>query len=306
MAASGSDAEMPCYYPRNAYRGSNGVVSLREPPAETAEGFEVLGIPCGYCIGCRVRQARDWALRCHLEAAEHEESCWVTLTYDDSHLPPSGFLVKDHLSGFLKRLRARVYPDRVRFFGCGEYGEQTRRPHYHAILFGLRNSPQIQASWPFGFAREDPLTPEAISYVAGYVGKKIGDPNFRPRTEIHDVVDYSTGEILGQRFERIKDPHAPFRLMSRRPGIGGDARRHWRSWSESAVWRGDPVPVPRFLHEAYKLRASDEEYAALQERKRSQLVERGMRDKRYKADILRAGEANALSLLAIKSDSRKL
>lgn len=276
-------------------------MSFREPPAETTQAVEILKLPCGNCIGCRVRKARDWALRCCLEASLHEDTAFVTLTYDDDHIPPDGLISKAHLSSWLKRVRARLHPRRVRFYACGEYGEATRRPHYHALLFGVSDHPSLQECWTDGFVRVDPCTPASISYVAGYVGKKIGDPSFVPKTVVHDLVDAETGEYLGQRFEKVKDPHAPFRLMSRRPGIGGLLRNDWRAWRESAIWRGREVPVPRFLHAAWALNASPDEIIELENKKRAEIVARDINRER-----LLAGEKIAGSLQSIKEESRTL
>lgn len=344
---------MPCFYPLNGYRTAGGV-SLREPFPPPPTPPEILKLPCGSCIGCAVRQARDWAVRCCLEASQHEETAFVTLTYDDAHLPPDGFVSKAHLSGWLKRVRARLHADdrklrkaarragrsvppfrRIKFFACGEYGEETQRPHYHCLLFGLRDHASLQESWPFGFVRVDTCTPASISYVAGYVGKKIGSqtpPTFSeyhylgrpgkplPRSKhkrVHPAEWAANGRVSawcdddGQiivgpnyvRWTRRKDPvpGAPFRLMSRRPGIGGDSRAFVREWRTSAIWRGREVPVPRYLHLAYKLAVSEEEYAKLQEEKRQSLA---LRD--TSRDRLRAGEKIARSLLTIKKESRSL
>lgn len=240
--------EMACFFPIPAWRSPQGGVTLREPLARRGDE-EFLRLPCGSCIGCRMSRAREWALRCSLELQEHDQACWCTLTYDDAHVPVT--LAKWHLQGFVKRLRARLAPAGVRFFASGEYGERTERPHYHAILFGVSRDAPIQDVWPHGFARVDVLTPAAISYVAGYCSKKVGW-----RMEVEERVDYSTGEIY------VFQP--PFVLMSRRPGIGGAARRYWRSWRSYAVWSDARVPVPRFLHAAWRENATADEIAALE------------------------------------------
>lgn len=68
-----------------------------------------------------------------------ENACFVTLTYDNEHLPLNGSLVRDELSRFFKRLRKDLSNDcrKIKCFACGEYGDQFSRPHYHAIIFGL-------------------------------------------------------------------------------------------------------------------------------------------------------------------------
>jgi len=64
-----------------------------------------------------------------------EDNCVITLTYDDEKLPYPGTLVKKHFTQFMKALRYKIKPKRIRYFHCGEYGEDLGRPHYHAVLF---------------------------------------------------------------------------------------------------------------------------------------------------------------------------
>lgn len=106
-------------------------------------------IPCGHCDGCRIDRSRDWANRCMLELEYHKEAWFVTLTYNDEHLPygktvdeSTGELIevptlsKRDWQLFMKRLR-KLTGQELRFFMCGEYGPKTYRPHYHAIIYGL-------------------------------------------------------------------------------------------------------------------------------------------------------------------------
>lgn len=241
---------MACLHPIPAWRTHGGVV-LREP-LEPQSVIEGLRLPCGGCLQCRMDRARDWAIRCQLELKSHDTACWCTLTYSDDNLPLT--LRKDHLSGWLKRLRARHPGRTIRFFASGEYGERTQRPHYHSILFGLPDDPSIQDTWPHGHTRTDELTPAAIAYVAGYTSKKVG---WRLLPE--ERSDPETGECY--TFQ------PPFLQMSRNPGIGGEARKFWRSWRNTALYNGREVPVPRFLHEAYQLQASPLELENLKNEK---------------------------------------
>lgn len=214
-------------------------------------------------------KAREWAMRCSLEAARHPKAAFVTLTYRDDDCPV--FLDKSHLSAWVKRLRARVQRKywvawkrkehgprwvgpRFKFFGCGEYGEQHGRPHYHALIFGLSDSALFQDCWKFGFTRTDPVTPASISYVAGYVSKKYGSDG--PPTE---WVDEQTGEVFS--------PQPEFRLMSRRPGIGALSRDYWRSWRDTMIWQGREYPVPRYLHLEWRKHVSDDEIEKLRQEK---------------------------------------
>lgn len=100
---------------------------------------------CGKCLWCRKPYARNWVTRMQLEAMVYEPcNAFVTLTYDDDHLPRSdtgvATLDREDWRLFIKRLRINTYRKwglRIRFFMCGEYGERLGRPHYHAILFGF-------------------------------------------------------------------------------------------------------------------------------------------------------------------------
>lgn len=253
---------MPCYHPMPAWRTNAGEISLdqRAAPAST----ETLAIPCGGCLGCRTARAREWTVRCTLEQQDHEVTSWCTLTYDESHKPPT--LQPHHVSEWLKRLRSRVKPTKVRFFASGEYGEQTQRPHYHALLYGLpADCEETQNAWPHGYVRTDPITPAAIAYVAGYNAKKIG---WR-LTDREEKVDPDTGEIYQYQ--------PPFIRMSRNPGIGGSSRKHWRSWKETAVIDGLTIPVPRYLHEAWKQNSTKEQQEQLQHQRNIKISDNTLR-----------------------------
>lgn len=255
---------MACYFPRDVWRattvnpetGKRGIVFSRK------DGFSDmhLQVPCGKCIGCRADQALMWSIRAYHESTLHDKSCFVTLTYDDAHLPADGKISKDDLQRFFKRLRKDYPPRSIRYIACGEYGEQTRRPHYHAILFGedflddkvsisesLYTSPTLLGYWKQGHVTIAPVTLASIMYTCGYVNKKIGDSD-------------------------------TFSLMSRRPGIGhtwlekyrDDLRRtgtvtiegrefpvppRYLDWQEDYL---EPVKVKRRQYAAAKTRTTDD------------------------------------------------
>jgi hypothetical protein len=166
--------------------------------------------------------------------------CFVTLTYDDDHLPADGSLHVEHFQKFCKRLRNHLGP--FRFLHCGEYGEQNGRPHYHALLFGLDFhedrevftqkgdqitwlSTTLSSIWSFGFTTLSPLTFATASYTAGYVVKKARDAQWRTW---HDVYGANATVIASKKPEYI--------TMSRKPGLG-------TSWFES-YWQ-DVYPADR-------------------------------------------------------------
>lgn len=276
---------MPCVSPLKAWRTDAGAQTMVEPWRDP-DKYTVMHLPCGGCIGCRQSRAREWAFRCHLELSQHDVACWATLTYADA--PPS--LSRQHLSAYLKRLRSRVGPSRVvRFFASGEYGELNGRPHYHAILFGLpRDAREITEAWGHGFVRVDPISPAAINYVAGYTSKKVGAGG----ATLEFRVDPSTGE------EYVHQP--PFLQMSRRPGIAGDSRKHWPSWRSFAVHNGRPIPVPRYLHEAWLAQTTPSDHEVLAREK--SLYPRPIQDAAHRA----AMRALLSSRHSLSSSKRRL
>lgn len=158
-------------------------------------------IPCQQCAGCRLDKAKEWAVRILYEAKQHEISTFLTLTYDEQHVPDS--LSGPRISTFIKDLRSRLdyrakkgdlkkHASKIKFFAIGEYGEKKKRPHYHAILFGgpfaqengdpqepsrsggaQWTHPDIAAVWPEGRHRISEVTFESAAYVARYSLKKI-------------------------------------------------------------------------------------------------------------------------------------
>lgn len=154
---------MPCYQPLWAipdfntqtgkpYLTKNGKMKLRVFGSERPllDDPNLITIPCGKCIGCRLEYSRQWANRCLLELKEHDSAYFVTLTYNDWHVPISQYVNKEtgelcdvqtlrkrDYQLFMKRLRKAFPNDKIRFYAAGEYGPKTLRPHYHAILFGL-------------------------------------------------------------------------------------------------------------------------------------------------------------------------
>jgi len=192
---------MPCYHPRTAYRSKTGPLPSGKWPIvfQASSGLtddnSVLKIPCGQCIGCRLEHSRQWAIRCVHEAQQFQNNSFITLTYDEEHIQQKckkyskGYsLNKREFVLFMKRLR-KHYGKNVRFFHCGEYGEERGRPHHHACLFNIdisdkklfsvRNGVKLYTSetiakiWGNGFATIGDVTFESAAYCARYVVKKI-------------------------------------------------------------------------------------------------------------------------------------
>lgn len=242
---------MACYSPLSALRRADGGVSI-VPRDYGSVGFT---IPCGRCIGCRLRYSQMWAIRCVHEASLWQRSCCVTLTYRDDSLPSFGNLVYRDFQLFLKRLRKHFAPLTVRFFCGGEYGEKFGRPHFHALLFNcdfddkvvLRSrdgrpvwwsSMLADRLWRLGSVVVGECSFESAAYIARYMVKKVyGDA----AAGHYRRVDTETGELV--------DLNPEFAHMSLKPGLGMDwARLYWRDFvgDLKVLDRGQKVSAPRY------------------------------------------------------------
>lgn len=188
------------------------------------------------------------------EAKTHKENSFITLTYEDKHLSygyTQATLVKHELQKFWKRLRKELKSE-IRYFACGEYGEQRSRPHYHAALFGysfpdkkvlqadkdviLYHSDLLDSVWGHGHCSVGELTERSAAYVARYIlGKKFGA----------EAKEYN---------EKGVEPE--YVVMSRRPGIG----KKWYDRFGSDIYPKDRLVQadgsitrpPRYYDEQYK------------------------------------------------------
>lgn len=222
---------MTCFRPLRAYRStektSGGKAALTFNPLKSHVEGSSFCVPCGRCIGCRIDRSRQWAMRCLHEAKCHGANCFITLTYDQQNVPVDYSVKLRDWQHFMKRLR-HSSSEKIRFFACGEYGDQNLRPHYHALLFNYdftdkkyfttRNGNRIYKSttldeiWGKSSLNEiGDVTFKSAAYCARYVMKKInGD-----RADDH----YTRVSPIDGNVYRV-DPE--FAVMSRRPGLGAD------------------------------------------------------------------------------------
>jgi len=157
-------------------------------------------------------------------------SSFVTLTYDDAHLPASGSLVKEDVQLFFKRLRKNL--DRnIKYFLGGEYGDCGLRPHYHTIIFGVGESDRktIEKSWGKGFIYLGSVTYDSARYVASYTLKKLSGDH---------AADYRRRGVIPE-----------FALMSRNPGIGARflaKNSKFLKQNACCIVKGHKTALPRY------------------------------------------------------------
>lgn len=172
-------------------------------------------VSCGKCFQCLQQKSVEWSFRIMDEASQYAQNAFLTLTYDDDHLPEDKSVSRREVQLFMKRLRKVLAPRKVRFFACGEYGEKFGRPHYHIIIFGwfpddayvyckdkkgtqLFRSPLLEKVWTCGYSSVGAVTMETARYCAKYMNKVL---------------------FLGLKKDE-KPVMEPFVQMSNRPGVG--------------------------------------------------------------------------------------
>lgn len=254
---------MPCYSPLRGFKDKNtGGITFKRGNHAGAD----MRVPCGQCLGCRDDYGKHWAARIVHEATLWRHNCFITLTYRDKalctpdqlekglYLPDHGSLVKSHFQNFMKRLREHFKGRCIRYYQCGEYGDENGRPHYHACLFNVRfddqcfhsnnygnplfTSETLEDLWSYGYATIGELTYDSAAYTAGYIFKKV------------------TGSRAHDHYLRFDDYGNPYWLepeyvaMSRgsnkwekEKGLGGLGKK-WIECYHEDVFPSDELPIP--------------------------------------------------------------
>lgn len=279
---------MPCYKPLSAYRDPTGAIIFHDRKGDA----EPMTLPCGRCHGCRLERSRQWAIRCIHEAKLHPVNSFVTLTYDNKHLPENESLNYLDYQKFIRKIRKKYPQLNLRYFMCGEYGikrdsrgreipRALGRPHYHAVLFGIHfpdrlyfnnkngittyTSSILSELWTHGNHLIGDVTFESAAYTARYIMKKItGDI----ATQHYEHINTSTGEITQRTPE--------FAHMSLKPGLG-------KGWLElytkdvyprgTLILKDRPVKPPRYYDKLFK-RADKDAYLAMIEKREFDAYER--------------------------------
>ena len=259
---------MVCYFPLRASP------KAEKNPATGKRGFtfstkhaliegDLRTLPCGGCIGCRIDRAEGWAIRSTHEAkmqAHHTPgapgSAFLTLTYDNEHLPVDNSVRKEVVQDFMKALRYRVgKANPIRYLAAAEYGDLRGRAHFHLLIFGwsfpdrvlykvghggnrLYTSELLSTAWDNGLALVGDVSYQSARYVAGYVMKKIGGD----RAEAH----YTRLSPVDGNAYRVEPE---FQLMSLKPGIGQSFFERFKSDifpSDQCIIDGHPRKPPRY------------------------------------------------------------
>lgn len=181
----------------------------------------------------------------------HELQSWskavyITLTYDDKIATP--LLSKDELQRYFKRLR-KESGLKIKYYACGEYGDDKERAHYHAIIFGIGTSQEdydlLNECWGLGFIYIRDVNYKACAYVAKYIGKKI------------------TGKMAQLKY---RGREAPFQLASQGLGLY-HALKNKKMYSKNKFMynqKGKRQKLPRYYIKKLEIDTSELRHKATQ------------------------------------------
>lgn len=249
----------------NFYHNLTDLWRIQSPRSYAKYEREFTHIPCGKCLECKINDSKEWAQRSVCEAAMHHNNWFITLTYDDEHIPSpiptfsrhslefglwSPLLYEDFQS-FVKRLRERLRyklgDSDLRFFMCGEYGPTNGRPHFHVIFYDLPlidlerlelksvkgrsytllTSKLIEDTWGKGFIKIGEVNWETSAYVGRYVLKKF-----------NNLEEFDYCKLCYDNFWEPLPPE--MRQASRRPGLG----REYYDTHKDEIYSSDTVVMP--------------------------------------------------------------
>jgi len=176
--------------------------------------YATFQLPCTKCIECRLEYARQWAVRCVHEASMYQDNAFITLTYSDEHLKSDKLQYVD-FQLFMKRLR-KTLNEPIGFFVTGEYGEKTKRPHWHAIVFNwtprdakpsrvtergdrVFTSDHLDRLWGKGRTETGTVTFESAGYCARYAAKKLVHGSDECH-DYHPISKKSSKHAIGKKF----------------------------------------------------------------------------------------------------------
>lgn len=259
---------MTCYAPIQAWLKPTptGKKSVSFKPVL---GYEAARLPCMKCIGCKLKKSQEWSNRIAHEKYFYELSVFLTLTYNNQNLPKNNHLVHEHFQLFIKRLRRKMeydhkkqnpdcteYP-KIKYYMCGEYGDQSGRAHYHAIILGVDFpdkkkhsqgksgiwqyvSKTLDDLWGMGFCTIGSVTQESAAYTARYIMKKQYE-------EQKNAALHARKSITAQK-KQADTPPAPYMVCSK-----GFGKRFYEKYGDQIHARdsvinhkGKENPVPRY------------------------------------------------------------
>lgn len=237
---------MRCTSPRTVGFLADGKTITWSPKTFSKE-FSTFQLPCSKCLACRLDYARQWAVRCVHESQMHPKNSFITLTYNDENLGDNKLDYVD-FQKFMKKLR-KLTNEPIGMFVTGEYGEKSKRKHWHAILFGWEppdlkhkfttprgdknySSETLDKLWGLGDTIIGSVTVESAGYCARYAAKKLSHGKDSEHN-LHPISKKSSKNAIGKKWLEQNWP---------------DIFLH----GKCILMDGQQAPVPRYYEKWFK------------------------------------------------------
>ena len=325
-------------------------------------------VPCGRCLPCLSKKKHEWQHRIEKELLKSNTAYFVGITYDPENIPikkivqadsiwgykPIESLKKKDLQLFIKRIRKAqedlgrklskikhkesakeritAWNNRksIRYYGIGEYGGKTSRPHYHLLLFNVLPEiiERLADIWNMGIIDVGDVEPDSISYCLKYMVK----PDWWEAVEEHQearIIVYKAvsgrqfmegEEVTKYKAEYLIEP--PFSVMSRGGqtkdgkktfGIGHDwieeNKRDFEREDKDVIFRnGYPQRLSRYYREKIEepsLESRKRTYQAVAEahqKKIRDLKKKGYEDPEAEIEFRQAEQERRIKKQVLKSE----
>lgn len=302
--------------------------------------LDLIKLPCGKCIGCRIESSRQWAVRNMHEAKMYEDEgkgcAFVTLTYGKeatyNYLKEQNpnwsnrklkaetakrewTLIRKDFQLFMKRLRKEVnevFPGtRLRFFHCGEYGSLNNRPHHHVLIYGYN----FRAKNDRYMSEYKRLKGKGYEYWRSKIIEKCWKFGFSYLAGVSYesaayVSRYCTKKITGKLSKDYYQGREPeYVTMSNRRGIGST----WcDKYALTDVYNDDSVTVdkrfklrpPKYYDKLFD-EVHPDEFARIRE-KREEIAIKNQDDSDYEDSEIRACEREHVLALKVSRLTRSI
>ena len=295
------------WVPKQPDQDNKKPLIFRPPPISKMALYESMQVQCNKCVACDLRRALKQAvqLNCELKTSKGK-SVFLTLTYDDEHLPANFSVDKPELQRFIKRLRKwqikTKQTGKLRYKSQGEYGGRFGRPHYHLAAFNLEfpdlkqigyekdwsayESELLTKMWGNGQVHLIALVFENCLYITTHhIEQKVNDS-----VKVHEkpIIHPVTGKLI-----EIREPE--FSTQSSKPGIGKEFFEKFPSDmypKDFLTINGQKMPIPKYFDALLK-KHNLELYEKIKKERSEKTVTRTAAENRlkdsYKKAILKGG-----------------
>lgn len=159
-------------------------------PKPIDERLRYIEIPCGQCLQCRKKKARDWMIRLMIEVTNDGNARGFTLSYSEEAFIELVKIAKSDSANTIAKLSVKRFRERYRekygkspkHWIVTEIGSRnTKRLHLHGIIWTKIDNKEIERLWKYGNVVEGKkVTRRTTKYMTKYMTKNnIDDKGYK-------------------------------------------------------------------------------------------------------------------------------